>query len=296
MGTDGPVPITEADSNRQLEGLRQAGVLAIRDTGAATDFPLRLATAATPEVTVLACGRFLSSPDHYFPDVYTAVGPDALTPAAVAELSRGATWVKLIADFPPGADARLEAEASYDLDTIADLIKAVHGAGGRVAAHCTTPLAAELVRLGVDSIEHGSRLDAPSVHQMAERGIAWCPTVTPVTGLGPDSPRERAARVAETEERLRELLPLAARLGVPLLTGSDIVGTVVGEVSLLTEYGVEPSTALAAATTTARDFLRLPRLSDGAPADVVTYEDDPRDDPDVLRRPMAVVVRGRRIR
>lgn len=60
--------------------------------------------------------------------------------------------------------------------------------------------------------------------------------------------------------------------------------------------GVPPVAALAAATTAARGYLGLPSLSDGAPADVVTYHHDPREDPGVLSRPAAVLRGGHRIR
>jgi imidazolonepropionase-like amidohydrolase len=53
--------------------------------------------------------------------------------------------------------------------------------------------------------------------------------------------------------------------------------------------------ALRAATTAARAFLGEPSLEDGARADVVTYEGDPRDDPAVLRSPAAIVLGGVRV-
>ncbi len=53
---------------------------------------------------------------------------------------------------------------------------------------------------------------------------------------------------------------------------------------------------LRAATTGARSYLGLPSLEAGAPADLVTYDADPRNDPEVLATPAAVVARGRRIR
>jgi imidazolonepropionase-like amidohydrolase len=91
------------------------------------------------------------------------------------------------------------------------------------------------------------------------------------------------------------MIPLAARLGVALLAGTDTVGTVVDEVRQLVDYGLEPVDALRAASTAARAFLGEPGLDDGAAADLVTFDDDPRDDPGVLARPAAVVLNGRRV-
>jgi imidazolonepropionase-like amidohydrolase len=65
---------------------------------------------------------------------------------------------------------------------------------------------------------------------------------------------------------------------------------------LLTELGLSPQTALAAAGTAARSFLGVDGLVPGRPADLVTYDHDPRADPETLARPAAVVSGGRRIR
>jgi imidazolonepropionase-like amidohydrolase len=90
------------------------------------------------------------------------------------------------------------------------------------------------------------------------------------------------------------MLPTAERLGVAVLAGTDTIGTVVDEIRSLIEFGLSPRAALRAATTTAREFLGRASLEAGGPADVITFEDDPREDPDVLRWPVAVVLGGRR--
>lgn len=46
----------------------------------------------------------------------------------------------------------------------------------------------------------------------------------------------------------------------------------------------------------ARRYLGLAGLTEGRPADLVTYHDDPRDDPRLLARPVAVLANGSRIR
>jgi imidazolonepropionase-like amidohydrolase len=46
---------------------------------------------------------------------------------------------------------------------------------------------------------------------------------------------------------------------------------------------------------TARAFLGEPALDDGAPADLVTYAVDPRNEPEVLRSPTSIVFGGQRI-
>ena len=105
---------------------------------------------------------------------------------------------------------------------------------------------------------------------------------------------ERQRLVAERRERFRELLPMAVRLGVPVLTGSDVVGSIPREVAPLVECGLEPVDALRASTDTAMRFLGGDAAD--APPSVVTFDADPRDDPRVLTRPAAIVIGGVRIR
>jgi imidazolonepropionase-like amidohydrolase len=63
----------------------------------------------------------------------------------------------------------------------------------------------------------------------------------------------------------------------------------------MTRYGVPAEPALAAATTGARRYLGLPGLEPGAPADLVTFDRDPRHDIAALAAPVAVLSGGRRV-
>ena len=127
-------------------------------------------------------------------------------------------------------------------------------------------------------------------------GAAWTPTLCAVVGL-PDTASEAARRrVAEYRQRLPELLPLAQRLGVPVLAGTDTAGTIACEVALLAAHGLEPAAALKAATTTGYRFLGEPFNQAGQPATLVTYQDDPREDLAILSSPRAIIIDGVRVR
>jgi len=77
---------------------------------------------------------------------------------------------------------------------------------------------------------------------------------------------------------------------VQVLAGSDVVGTVAGEIDQLVKHGLTVTQALEAATTSATEFLGL------TGDDLVTYDADPSEHPDVLASPAAVVLRGHRVR
>jgi imidazolonepropionase-like amidohydrolase len=291
-GPAGLVALDKSAARANLLAWAQAGITLVRDLGSPGGVTLELGSG--PGMPVLqAAGRFLAPAGRYFPDLLDAPVTEAdLVSAAVAEIGRGAAWVKVIADFPDLA-AGTDAEATYRIEAIAQLVAAAHEAGARVAVHSTVPDAGQLVAAGVDSIEHGFGLDERAVHAMADRGTAWTPTVAALGALldAPDMPPGRRRRLQEGRARIAELLPLAARLGVPVLAGTDVTGSIPREVALLAQMGLEPKDALAAASTWPRQFIGAV-----ATADLVTYQHDPREDPGQLAHPAAVVACGTRLR
>jgi len=286
------MPLAASAARANLVAWARAGITLVRDVGSAGGLTLQLGSG--PGMPALqAAGRFLAPPGRYFPDLLDAPVDEAgLVDAAVAEIGRGAAWVKVIADFPDLA-AGTDAETTYPIEAIAQLVAAAHDAGARVAVHATVPDADQLVAAGVDSIEHGFGLDERALHGMADRGTAWTPTVAALLALldAPDMTPGRRRRLLEGRARVVELLPVAARLGVPVLAGTDVTGSIPREVALLAQMGLEPKAALAAASTWPRQFLGA-----AATADLVTYHHDPREDPGQLAHPAAVVAGGTRLR
>jgi imidazolonepropionase-like amidohydrolase len=290
---DGPVPAGREHRDRVLAASRSAGVLLLRDAGGDPELTLEL--ARDPGSGVVAAGRFLAADGYYFPQLHEPVGAGQLTAAALAQVRAGAQWVKLVGDFPYRLERGVAHTPTYPVEAVRGMVEAVHAAGARVAAHTNTAHVAELVAAGIDSVEHGYGLDEAALRVMAGTGAAWTPTLSAAITTHPGDPEHRRHAAAERVELLRRLLPLAVRLGVPVLTGTDVVGSVTNEVVELVRCGLSPVDALRAATTGARAFLGRPALLDGAPADVVTYEHDPREDPAVLASPAAVVRNGRRV-
>jgi imidazolonepropionase-like amidohydrolase len=271
-----------------------SGVTVIRDAGGQREVTLgfaRAAAAGHPVVT--AAGRFLAPAGRYFPLMHAPVAPGELAAAVRAEVAAGAAWVKIIGDFPRWGDdgpVPHSTAATYDPGTLRAAVEAAHAAGARVAVHSNLPDAG-LVALGADSIEHGQALGHAELDALGARGGAWTPTLSAVLAdRGSPDPAARA-RVGELRERLRDCLPYAVSRGVRVLAGTDVVGTIAGEIALLAGHGLSPGQAIAAAGSRARDFLGI-----HPEGDIVTYDADPREDPGVLASPAAVVVRGVRVR
>ena len=293
-----PVALDASETTNVLAAWAASGVCLVRDTGSPGGSVLQLdLVPGMPRLQ--AAGRFLAPAGRYFPALLTEEVPQQrLTELALSELARGSRWVKVIADFPPVADGMPSGPPglTYSGEAIEAMVTAVHAAGGRVAAHVATDIVSELVRAGVDSIEHGTAIDEAALRLMAQTGAAWTPTLCAVLSL-PDTASEAATqRVADQRQRLHELLPLAQLLGVPILAGTDTAGTIAREVTLLAEHGLEPSAALKAATTTGYRFLGEPFDQAGQPTTLVTYQDDPREDLAVLSSPSAIIIDGVRVR
>lgn len=298
-GVDGgPAALNLQDAQANLAAARAAGVTVVRDTGSPASITLDLLTSGDG-VGLLACGRFLAPQNQYFSALHEPVPAEMLVGAALAEIAAGASWVKVIGDFPvlgPPDQQTVESLPTYAIADIRRLVAAVHDAGARVAAHTNTTFVKELIAAGVDSIEHGDGLDEADLATLAAQGGAWTPTLCAGIEPRPDEDLERRKRRSQRRERLEHLLPIAADLGVTIMAGTDVVGSITREITLMTELGLAPHIALAAASTAAHSFLGVGGLNAGELADLVSYHHDPREDPEVLAHPAAIVVQGARIR
>jgi imidazolonepropionase-like amidohydrolase len=243
---------------------------------------------------VLAAGRFLAPAGSYFPRAHEPVAPEELLAAVEAEIADGATWLKLVGDFPEiGPDGPIRGSKispTYDLDLVAAVVELAHSRNARVAAHTNTDHVTGLIQAGIDSVEHGTALTEQDLEALGARGGAWTPTLSAAVSPSPDETPERRARREERSAYLASVLPLAERYGVRVLTGSDVVGTVAGEIDMLVKHGLSVEQALVAASTGAQEYLGLT----GA-GNLVTYDADPREHPAILAQPAAVVLNHRRI-
>jgi imidazolonepropionase-like amidohydrolase len=201
-----PVALDGPEALNVLAGWAACGVCLVRDAGSAGGAALLLdLVPGMPRLQ--AAGRFLAPAGRYFPALLPEAAPqEQLAELAVGELARGGRWVKVIADFPPVTDGMPSGppELTYSGEAIKAMVAAVHAAGGRVAAHVTTDAVSDLVRAGVDSIEHGTAIDESALRLMAQTGAAWTPTLCAVLSL-PDTASEASRqRVAEARRKVAE--------------------------------------------------------------------------------------------
>jgi imidazolonepropionase-like amidohydrolase len=298
----GGVHVTDVDDLRaQALENRDAGVLALRDCGSPVD--TRVLDGHDDLPRIIRAGRHLAAPRRYIPDLAIELEPGELADQVRVQARRGDGWVKLVGDWIDRGVGDLAPE--WPADAVAAAITAAHEEGARVTAHTFgTDALPGLIRAGIDCIEHGTGLTEDLVGEMAARGTAVVPTLVNVRNF-PDfaaAGEQRFPAYASTMRRLYAssgaVVRAAFEAGVPVFAGTDAGGGVdhgliAEEVRALHAAGLPAEAAVAAASWRAREWLGLPGIEEGAPADLVAYATDPRTDLDSLQRPQRLVLRGR---
>ena len=117
-------------------------------------------------------------PDCCFPQGAEEVsGIDEIVRAVRHQASHGADWIKVYADYRAGPGG--ETVATFSVDELKALVETAHSLGRPVAAHATSDEGMRRAALaGVDTIEHGYGGTRETFALMAEKGIAYLPTLT----------------------------------------------------------------------------------------------------------------------
>jgi imidazolonepropionase-like amidohydrolase len=279
---------------------RAAGVLALRDCGSPVD---TRALDEDPQLPrIIRAGRHLAAPRRYIPGLALELEPGDLVEAVRVQARRGDGWVKLVGDWIDRGVGDLAPE--WPADVLAEAIAAAHAEGARVTAHTFgTDALPGLIGAGIDCIEHGTGLTEELVAEMAARGTAVVPTLVNVANF-PGFAAAGEAKFPAYASTIRRLyagsgavVRAAYDAGVPVFAGTDAGGgidhgVVADEIRALHQAGLPAEAALAAGSWAARRWLGLPGIEEGAPADLVVYETDPRADLDSLQRPQRTVLRG----
>jgi imidazolonepropionase-like amidohydrolase len=283
-------PGTPFDEQLLRADLRQhaaAGVTLIRSPGLAGQPPDWF--GADPDLPrAVHAGPWFTQDGQFF-DGWGRRPSHAELPALAAEQARRTGWAKIIGDW------RRDNEP-IPADVLAAVVTAVHAAGGRVAVHANyAQTSKSAVAAGVDSIEHGMRLDPDLLPQLATDGIALTPTLSVIEAMLANAGNRDLGDLAAAVQAHRDLVVQAAEAGVTLLAGTDSRphGRITDEISALVAAGLRPVDALAAASWVARSYLGWAGLEPGAPADAVVYDADPRSDLSQLASPAAVILRGK---
>jgi imidazolonepropionase-like amidohydrolase len=299
IGRQGAASLADAEAQAVTD--RNAGTLLIRDCGSPIDTRPLQSRQDLPRL--IRAGRHLARPKRYIPTIGVELDDPGLLPNAAREqATAGDGWVKLIGDWIDRSTGDLA--PLWPDDVLVEAVAAAHHAGARVTAHVFGADALPgLIAAGIDCIEHGTGLSATTITEMAARGTALVPTLINIETFPAIADRAAkypryAAHMRTLHARVRDTVGAAIEAGIPIYAGSDAGGGIqhgrlVDEIVALRTAGLTGAQALAAASWAARDWLGVPGLVPGAPADLLVTRTDPRLEPDTLRHPQLLLLRGR---
>ncbi|PSL58210.1 imidazolonepropionase-like amidohydrolase [Saccharothrix carnea] len=299
LGAKGAVDLPEAVD--QVLADRRTGTLLIRDCGSPLDTRPLQERLDLPRI--IRAGRHLARPKRYIKYLGVEIEDPADLPSAVAEqVAAGDGWVKLVGDWIDRETGDLA--PLWTEDVLTEAIKVAHENKARVTAHVFGEEALPaLLNAGIDCIEHGTGLTDATIEQMARNRTALVPTLInienfPAIAAGADKYPTYQGHMRDLYARNTATIAKAVEAGVPVFAGTDAGGgiehgRIVDEVKALHGVGLSTTQALGAASWAAREWLGFPSLTEGAAADIVVYDADPRADLDALRHPKLVMLRGR---
>ncbi len=268
------------------------GVLAVRSPGLAGDPPDWFGNDPDLPAAVHA-GPWMARPGHFFDGWGLRVSDEDFPQLAAAQAARTG-WCKVIGDWGPDDEPVPQA-------VMTAIAEAVHASGGRVAVHTQHAAGSRAaVQAGVDSLEHGVRLERALLDEMRLRGTVLVPTLRVfqdvLATLATAAPTPRRDWSIEGASGHAGLVGAAYDAGVRILAGTDSREiSIVDEVKALAAAGMSNTAAIGAASWSARDFLGLSDWSE-ASADATIYDVDPRTDLEVLAHPHWVIRNGRLLR
>lgn len=279
---------------------RDSGALLLRDAGSPVDNTGVQVRDDLPRL--IRAGRHIARPHRYVRHLGIEVEPDGLVAEVETQAARADGWVKLVGDWIDRSAGDLA--PLWPDGVLKEAVGRAHELGARVAVHVFGEDALSgLIAAGVDSIEHGTGLTDDVIDAVAQAGIAVVPTLINIDNLpqfaaqGEEKFPAYAAHMRSLHATSRERVRRTWAAGVPIYVGTDAGGSLAHgllreEIRALVAAGMPRREVIAQASWQGREWLGLPGLVEGAPADLVGYDADPRADASALDEPRRIVLRG----
>lgn len=258
-------------------------------------------------------GDFLTMPpslplDGYYIPLNGFINSVADAEKAVhLQVKYGAKVIKIMASGGVLSPSDLFTSEQLTPEEMSKIVEVAHGDNIKVAAHDENLKAIrDAVHAGIDSLEHGSDVDAGVLDYMKEHHQVYDATIYVVDNILQHG--EAMHMPAFSLEKARELsvkhfasFTLALHSGVIMAAGSDQAygpgtGTIYNEVVSEVEHGLSPEQALTDATqhnAALLDLSQLGTLAVGKEGDLVAMSGNPLQDIHAVTHLTAVVYQGK---
>lgn len=235
-------------------------------------------------------------------------GVDACRRAVRTQISEGADVIKMT--ITGGVNSRIGAGLGVQMfeDEARAVVETARMYDKKVAVHAHGADGINLaLRLGVDSIEHGTLLDDAGLKLFRDSGAYYVPTLSTVNGYleriasNPDAYTGEVRskidwRIGITGKALERAVPAGVKIAFGTDAGVSLHGRNADEFELLVKFGMSPMQAIEAATTNAADLLGLSdqigRLAPGYAADLIAVAGDPTKNVQILKQVDWVIQAG----
>lgn len=251
--------------------------------------------------------------DDHFHGSYTQIdSPEEARKAVRINKQRGADFIKIMPSGGAGSVADDPRRQLMTNDEIKAAVETAHSLGMKVAAHIMGKTAIDnSLRLGIDSVEHGSFGDAESYKLYKEHGAYLVPTLAR-SARGEEVAREHPETIdpIQVEKALaidkvhHSNFTNAYKAGVKIAFGTDLMVTdpmpkyrkLAIEFEYMVKDGMPPMQTIIAATHSAADLIgvadQIGSIQPGLYADVVAVSGDPLTDISEMKRVKFVMKGG----
>jgi imidazolonepropionase-like amidohydrolase len=256
---------------------------------------------------IVATGSYGPAARNYRPDcclpqgAEEASGVDEVVRAVRHQASHGADWIKVYADYRTGPNR--ETRPTFSEEELRALVSAAHDMGRPVSAHAAHDEGMRrAVVAGADTIEHGYGGSDKTFALMAEKGVAFLPTLTAPEAMseyfhgyvaGKTGP---SAHMQLAEQGFRRAVAHNVTIGCGSDVGVFAHGTNQRELAWMVRLGLSPLQALRAATSIDAKILGreedLGEIRKGFLADLVAVEGDPLANIDAVKHVSFVLKNG----
>jgi imidazolonepropionase-like amidohydrolase len=256
---------------------------------------------------IVATGSYGPAPRNFRPDMQVpqgaqqATGEAQVMEAVREQASHGADWIKVYADYRFGPDGGTR--PTFTQSELNALVEAAHSSGRPVAAHASSDEGMRRAILaGVNTVEHGFSGTQATFDLMAQRHVAYLPTLTAVEAYGEYFQGYIPGKSAPTAdmEEVKHAFQMAMHAGVTIGNGSDVGvfrhGDNWREVAWMVKDGMTPVQALTAATATDAHILGMDKdlgqIRPGMLADIIAVAGDPTQNIEAIRTVTLVMKDG----